>query len=71
MTGGAHLGIPAPEPIRIEPRAVRIEAATALSGVAGQTIPLGVTGNAGLDVLARGNAVIEGEAAVGVMEAHP
>jgi hypothetical protein len=67
MTGGAHLGISAAELIRIEPRSMGIEAAAALRRVAGQAVTLGMAGHAGLDVLPRRDAVVEGVRGVRIM----
>ena len=63
MAGGAHLRIPAPHPLRVEARPVGVEAAATLRGVAGEAVPLGVAGDAGLEVLPCGHAVIEAERA--------
>lgn len=57
MTGGAHLRILPFETGTIEPGAVRVEAAAALGGVAGEAISLGMTADARLQALSRGLTV--------------
>src|SRR5689334_9690468 len=59
MTCRAGLRVLTPEPLRVEPGAVRIESTSALRRMAGETVALGVTGDAALDVLARRRAVIQ------------
>ena len=69
MTGGTGLGILALERCGIETRAVGIEAPAPGRGVAGKAVPLGMTGDAALQILAGRLSVIEGEGLLRVMKA--
>ena len=51
MARGAHLGILPPQRGRIESRAMRIEAATPQGRVTGETVSLGMTCDAALEIL--------------------
>ena len=52
MARRAHGWVLAAEGLRVETRTVGVEPSAALRGVAGQTVPLGVTRNAALQILA-------------------
>ena len=67
---GAHRGVLAAKGLRIEPGAMRIEPAPTLGGVAAETVPLRVTGDAALQILAGSLAVIQEELRLGVVVAR-
>ena len=69
MTCSAGLGVFPLECGRIEPGTVGIEPPPALRRVTGETVPLGVAGNAALEALPRGLAVIEDEGLLRIMKA--
>lgn len=70
MTGCTHLGIPAPQSIRVEILAVGIEPASPQRRVTSYTISLGVAGDARFQVLPRRWAVTQDEGLFGVMIPH-
>ena len=70
MTGGAGLGVLPLQRRRIESGTVRIEPPSALSRVAGQTVPLGMAGDAALEILSSGLAVAEKERSLGIVVAR-
>ena len=67
MTRGTHRGILAAEGLRVEPGAVRVEIAASNSGVAGETVPLGMTGDAALQILTSGLTMVQKELRLGIV----
>ena len=67
MAGGAGLGVLPLQRRRIEPGTVRIEPPSALSRVAGKTVPLGMAGDAALEILSRRLTVTQQERALGIV----
>ena len=69
MAGGARLGVLPPERSGIETRTVGIEAPTPQRRVAGETVPLGMAGDAVLEILSRRLAVAQEERPLGIVVA--
>ena len=67
VTHGAGLGVLAPKRLRIEARTMGIEPAAALSRVTAEAIALRMAGDAALEVLPRGLAVVQQEELLGIM----
>ena len=70
MAGGAGLRVLPLQRRRIESRTVRIEPPPPLSRVAGKTVPLGVAGDAALEILSRRLAVAQQEQSLGIVVAR-
>src|ERR687892_2531581 len=71
VTRGAHLGILAPQPLRVEARSVGVEPAPAQGRVARETVALHVARGAALQALPRGLAVRRPEEPAHVVIARP
>jgi hypothetical protein len=67
VTGGTHLRVLPPERRRIEARTMRVEPAASQRRVAGETVTLGMAGDAALEVLSRRLAVAQQERPLGVV----
>ena len=63
----AHRGVLAAEGLRVEARTVRVEPAAALGGVAAETVPLRMTGDAALQVLASRLTVVQEKLRLGIV----
>ena len=61
VTYSARLRVLAPERLRIEAGPVRVEPPAAYHRMTGETIPLGMAGDAALQILPRRLAMIQGE----------
>ena len=67
MARRAHGWVLAAEGLRVEARTVGVEPSAALRGVAGQTVPLGVTRNAALQILAGRLTMVQKKFRLGIV----
>jgi hypothetical protein len=70
VTRRAHGRVLPAEGFRVEPRAVRVKPAASHRGVAAETVPLRMTGDTALQVLASRLAVVQEKLRLGVVVAR-